>query len=81
MQDSKFVRYITQKEEENFEDTNGANGAGVLTYEELIAMATNKYNALIAHGYWGAKSISEQKIVALTDRWSPSWETLSYPRT
>ncbi len=31
-------------------------------------MATNKYNALIAQGRWGAKSPSEQKIVALTSQ-------------
>ncbi len=63
VQDSKFV--ITQKEEEYFEDKNGA---GALTYEEIFAMATNKYNALIAQGRWGAKSPSEQKIVALTSQ-------------
>ncbi len=63
VQDSDFVRYITQKEEEYFEDENGASA---LTYEELIAMATNKYNALIAQGCLGVKSPSEQKIVALT---------------
>ncbi len=62
VQDSDFVRYITQKEKEYFEDKNGA---GALTYEELIAMATNKYNVLIAQGCWGAKSPNEQKIVAL----------------
>ncbi len=47
VQDSVFVRYIIQKEEVYFEDKNGA---GALTYEELIAMATNMHNALIAQG-------------------------------
>ncbi len=31
-------------------------------------MATNKYNTLIAQACWGAKSLNEQKIVALTSQ-------------
>ena len=36
-----------------------------LTYESLMALATNKYNTLKQKGQWGVKSPDEQMIVAL----------------
>ena len=35
------------------------------THEELILLATNKYNLLVQSGEWGAKSLEEEKIIAM----------------
>ena len=35
------------------------------THEELILLATNKYNLLVQTGEWGAKTLKEEKIVAM----------------
>ena len=35
------------------------------THEELILLATNKYNLLVQTGEWGAKMLKEKKIVAM----------------
>ena len=37
-----------------------------MTYESLMGMAKNKYNYLRNKGTWGAKSIDDDKIVAMT---------------
>lgn len=38
----------------------------MMTYESLMGMAKNKYNYLRNKGTWGAKSIDDDKIVAMT---------------
>ena len=41
------------------------DGTATFTHEELILLATNKYNLLVQTGEWGAKSLEEEKIVAM----------------
>jgi hypothetical protein len=41
------------------------DGTLTLTHEELIMLATNKFNLLKQEGTWGAKSPNEDKIVAM----------------
>jgi hypothetical protein len=41
------------------------DGTLILTHEELIMLATNKFNLLKQEGMWGAKSPDEDKIVAM----------------
>jgi hypothetical protein len=35
------------------------------THEELILLATNKYNLLVQTGEWGAKTLEEENIVTM----------------
>ena len=49
-QDHEFVRYITQKEEDYFEEMEYMKD---LDHEKLMSMATNKFNALKSRGKWG----------------------------
>ena len=37
-----------------------------INYEGLITMATNNYNIVKKSGKWGAKSLEEEKIMALS---------------
>jgi hypothetical protein len=41
------------------------NGMATFTHEELILLVTNKYNLLVQSGEWGAKSLEEEKIIAM----------------
>jgi hypothetical protein len=41
------------------------DGTATFTHKELILLATNKYNLLIQSGEWGAKSLEEEKIIAM----------------
>ena len=41
------------------------NGTLIIAYDELILLATNKYNLLKQEGTWGAKSLDEERIVAM----------------
>jgi len=41
------------------------NGTATFTHEELILLATNKYNLIVQSGEWGAKSLEEEKIIAM----------------
>jgi hypothetical protein len=41
------------------------NQMATFTHEELILLATNKYNLLVQTGEWGAKRLEEEKIVAM----------------
>jgi len=41
------------------------DGTATFTHEELILLATNKYNLLVQTGEWGAKSLEEETIVAI----------------
>jgi hypothetical protein len=54
-----FRSYIKRKQ-----DTY-TDGTLTLTHEELIMLATNKFNLLKQEGMWGAKSPDKNKIVAM----------------
>ena len=41
------------------------DGTATFTHEELILLATNKFNLLVQTGEWGAKSLEEEKIIAM----------------
>jgi hypothetical protein len=41
------------------------NGTASFTHKELILLATNKNNLLVQTGEWGAKTLTEEKIVAM----------------
>jgi len=41
------------------------DGTATFTHEELMLLTTNKYNLLMQTGEWGAKSLKEEKIVAM----------------
>ena len=41
------------------------NGTLTLTHKELIMLATNKFKLLKQEGAWGAKSLDEDKIIAM----------------
>jgi hypothetical protein len=41
------------------------DGTATFTHKEHILLATNKYNLLVQTGEWGAKSLTEEKIVAM----------------
>jgi hypothetical protein len=41
------------------------NGSLTITHEELIPIATNKFNLLKQEGSWGAKSANEEQIIAM----------------
>jgi hypothetical protein len=55
----KFRTYIKQ-EQDNYTDDPLK-----LTHEELILLATNKYNLLVQEGKWGTISPDEEKIIAM----------------
>jgi hypothetical protein len=55
----EFRSYIKQKQD------NYSDGSLKLTHEELILLATNKYNLLVQEGKWGTKSPDEEKIIAM----------------
>ncbi len=54
-----FCLYIKGKRD----DYTG--GAATYTYEQLILLASNKYNLLVQEGIFGAKSLKEEKIIAI----------------
>ena len=41
------------------------NGTAIYTHEQLILLASNKYNLLVQEGIFGAKSLEEEKIIAM----------------
>ena len=41
------------------------DGTATFTHEELILLATNKYNLLVQSGEWGARTFEEEKIIAM----------------
>jgi hypothetical protein len=41
------------------------NGTATYTHEELILLTSNKYNLLVQEGIFGAKSLEEEKIIAM----------------
>ena len=41
------------------------DGTATFTHEELILLTTNRYNLLMQTGEWGAKTLEEEKIVAM----------------
>jgi hypothetical protein len=41
------------------------DGTATFTHEELILLATNKYNLLVQTEEWGTKTLEEEKIVAM----------------
>jgi hypothetical protein len=41
------------------------NGTATYTHEQLILLASNKYNLLMQEGIFGAKSLQEEKIIAM----------------
>jgi hypothetical protein len=41
------------------------DGMATFTHEEIILLATNKYNLLVQTGEWGAKTLKEEKIIAM----------------
>jgi hypothetical protein len=54
-----FRSYIKRKQDAY------TDGTLTLTHEELIMMATNKFNLLKQEGTWGAKSPDKDKIMAM----------------
>jgi hypothetical protein len=56
---NNFRSYIKRKQDAY------TDGTLTLTHEELIMLATNKFNLLKQEGTWGAKSPDEDKIVAM----------------
>ncbi len=56
---NNFRSYIKHKQDAY------TDGTLTLTHEELIMLATNKFNLLKQEGTWGAKSPDEDKIVAM----------------
>jgi hypothetical protein len=42
-----------------------SDGTATFTHEELILLATNKYNSLVQTGEWDAKTLEEEKIVVM----------------
>ncbi len=40
-------------------------GTAIYTHEQLILLASNKYNLLVQEGIFGAKSLEEEKIIAM----------------
>jgi hypothetical protein len=54
-----FRSYIKHKQDAY------TDGTLTLTHEELIMLATNKFNLLKQEGMWGAKSPDKDKIVAM----------------
>jgi hypothetical protein len=55
----EFRTYIKQKQD------NYTDGSLKLMHEELILLATNKYNLLVQEGKWGTISPDEEKIIAM----------------
>jgi hypothetical protein len=55
----EFRTYIKKKQD------NYTDGLLKLTHEELILLATNKYNLLVQEGKRGTKSPDEEKIIAM----------------
>jgi hypothetical protein len=41
------------------------NGTATYTHEQIILLAFNKYNLLMQEGIFGAKSLEEEKIIAM----------------
>jgi hypothetical protein len=41
------------------------NGTAIYTHEQLILLASNKYNLLVQEGIFGAKLLEEEKIIAM----------------
>jgi hypothetical protein len=56
---NNFRSYITCKQDAY------TDGTLTLTHKELIMLVTNKFNLLKQEGTWGAKSLDEDKIVAM----------------
>jgi hypothetical protein len=56
---NNFRSYIKRKQDAY------TDGTLTLTHEELIMLATNKFNLLKQEGTWGAKSPDKDKIVAM----------------
>ncbi len=56
---SNFRSYIKRKQDKY------TDWSKTLGYEELILLATNKYNLLKQEGAWGAKSPDEEKIFTM----------------
>jgi len=54
-----FLLYIKNKADQY------TDGTATFTQEELILLATNKFNLLMQTGEWGAKMLEEEKIVAM----------------
>ncbi len=54
-----FCFYIKGKRD------NYTNGTATYTHEQLILLASNKYNLLVQEGIFGAKSLKEDKIIAM----------------
>jgi hypothetical protein len=54
-----FCLYIKGKRD------NYTNGTATYTHEQLILLASNKYNLLMQEGIFGAKSLEEEKIIAM----------------
>ncbi len=54
-----FCLYIKGKRNDN------TNGTATYTHEQLILLALNKYNLLMQEGIYGAKSLEEEKIIAM----------------
>jgi hypothetical protein len=57
--DRRFVAYI-EKKEEDYED-----GTNVITPQQLMTLAKNRYEVLMEKGIWNAPSAEEEKILAL----------------
>jgi hypothetical protein len=56
---NNFRSYIKRKQDAY------TDGTLTLMHEELIMLATNKFNLLKQEGTWGAKSPDEDKIIAI----------------
>ena len=41
------------------------NGTATFTHNELILLATNKFNLLVQTGEWGAQTLEEENIVTM----------------
>ncbi len=57
--DRRFFAYIEKKEEDY------KNGSISITPQQLMTLATNRYEVLIDKGLWNAPSAEEEKILAL----------------
>jgi hypothetical protein len=54
-----FCLYIKGKHDDY------TDGMATYTHEQLILLASNKYNLLVQEGIFGAKSLKEEKIIAM----------------
>ncbi len=59
MPSANFRLYIKGKSDDYIDCT------ATYTHEQLILLASNKYNLLVQEGIFGAKSLEEEKIIAM----------------